>query len=780
MNPKSIDQIGFGRHGHNLALYWLAILFGYPNYFLENLQKFPTKTQVKIGIFIYLYALIYLGFCNLLQWLIGTLVNPMWKEANTGESILLIIIVTSVGLVLGLLVGAVIGLVDGFVSWVTFGLIWGIAMAWAGGFSIGTATLMQINWHNGIIIMFGTYWGFFFAIATGSTFRSIAVNGNRTFSGMSLELLLETTWGIFWAIALWYILSMKSSEVGRMFGVAFGTTTTILALRFFYVPLFLWFSLSKPLGHLYTMHPVAWDNLCILPFPALSNLLIAYSQYDISSCEREIERLINTYPTQRKAALKARTILLIQAAATSTELNKIHSVLSHLPVGKSGYLSEIPAARKMIFEINQTQVNLTATTLQTLREPKARILCEQIENFHSQAAGFHEPLASEFRKAATNWLALAQQQLLHIRILAEREAIAQVFRAGDPADRSREAFVPRYAVIEALEKQILLATGCPGIVLYGRRRMGKSTILGNLRGFLPDTVIPIFISMQDPQAFTSLSDLIRHSLQKIAAAWPNIGLAENFNADLPTFIRTLAFYNAQLFENNKRVLFAIDEYENLDRKLGEKVFPEDLLATIRESIQKHRNITWLFSGSHDITELKHAEWPSYLVSTRTIEVPMFTIDETRMLLTEPLKFAPENKDQVQRQRFEPSFWGENGIERIQEQAGGWPHLVQLIAETIVDVINDADQRQVDDTLFEAALNKAIVSGHNVLYQLLRGECTLPGEWEYLSAFRSRETQPLPGDEAIYVSLRRRLLMEEVNGEWRLRVPLMGRWLKQRG
>lgn len=106
--------------------------------------------------------------------------------------------------------------------------------------------------------------------------------------------------------------------------------------------------------------------------------------------------------------------------------------------------------------------------------------------------------------------------------------------------------------------------------------------------------------------------------------------------------------------------------------------------------------------------------------------------------------------------------------------------MQLIAETIVDVINDADQRQVDDTLFEAALNKAIISGHNVLYQLLRGECILPGEWEYLSAFRARETQPLPDEEALYVSLRRRLLMEEANGEWRLRVPLMARWLKQRG
>ena len=83
-------------------------------------------------------------------------------------------------------------------------------------------------------------------------------------------------------------------------------------------------------------------------------------------------------------------------------------------------------------------------------------------------------------------------------------------------------------------------------------------------------------------------------------------------------------------------------------------------------------------------------------------------------------------------------------------------------------------------MFERALNRAVVSGHNVLYQLMRGESILPGEWEYLSALRKRELQPPPEDEKIYTSLRRRLLVAEEAGEWRLRVPLMARWLKERG
>jgi hypothetical protein len=104
----------------------------------------------------------------------------------------------------------------------------------------------------------------------------------------------------------------------------------------------------------------------------------------------------------------------------------------------------------------------------------------------------------------------------------------------------------------------------------------------------------------------------------------------------------------------------------------------------------------------------------------------------------------------------------------------------LIAETIVDLLNKEGRRQVTSPLLERALDRAIVSGHNVMYELLRHESSLPGEWEYLSKFRSCETQPPPDDEGIAQSLRRRLLVEEESGQWRLRVPLMSRWLRKRG
>jgi hypothetical protein len=229
-----------------------------------------------------------------------------------------------------------------------------------------------------------------------------------------------------------------------------------------------------------------------------------------------------------------------------------------------------------------------------------------------------------------------------------------------------------------------------------------------------------------------------------------------------------------------RLLIAIDEYEKIDVKIGEHVFSKDILDALRESIQTHRNLTWIFAGSHEITELQHAPWTSYLISARTIEIPMFSFEETHLLLTDPFRYAPAPiKGSPPPPRFTSMFWGSTGIERIHREAGGWPHLVQLVAETAIDLLNRSEQRALDEQLLDEALRKAVVRGHNVFHELLVRECQLPGEWDYVLRFRSRERQPPPEDSAVRAHLRQRLLIEERSGEWQLRVPLMAQWLRDR-
>ena len=77
--------------------------------------------------------------------------------------------------------------------------------------------------------------------------------------------------------------------------------------------------------------------------------------------------------------------------------------------------------------------------------------------------------------------------------------------------------------------------------------------------------------------------------------------------------------------------------------------------------------------------------------------------------------------------------------------------------------------------------KSVVRGEAVFYELLRRESTLAGEWEYLEGFRAAEWQALPTDAAVLRSLlRRRELVVAEGDRWRMRVPLMRRWLVDRG
>ena len=145
-------------------------------------------------------------------------------------------------------------------------------------------------------------------------------------------------------------------------------------------------------------------------------------------------------------------------------------------------------------------------------------------------------------------------------------------------------------------------------------------------------------------------------------------------------------------------------------------------------------------------------------------------------MTEPLKHAASVDKDHPGSRFAPGFWGEQGIERIHEETGGWPHLVQLLAGKLVDLLNKSQQSLVDDPLFQRGLEESVELGNNVLSQLVRGECGLPGEWDYLTGFKRSEVQPPPDDPSIARSLRRRLLVTVEGNEWRMRVPLMRRWL----
>lgn len=796
MTPIPLAELRLSPKHHLSALWWLGLLYRRPTQFVGALEGLVRRQQAGTAVRALLhflpYELLLISLGPLI--LFGVLDLPTAKPIDLQDHLIGITLGIALGIALGFTFGIALGerSAKRVALGITLGIALGSILGTSGGLAGGSGPWTTLS------SIFGNILGSPGESALGSnllsSFRIVgAIVGGSAIgaaAGSAIGVTEGTAVRVVFGTAVGVACGVGAGIVGvNVGGVAFGIARAFASgiaifvslTRTFYLPLHLFFVWPRPRPRLYPYHPVAWDDLCSFRFPGLHRLLVAYAQSHPAAGSAEIERLIDTYPSQCFEALKAKAILIAREAGQSKKLSRLPEVCAQLPEGEKGFLAHTSKLKAKITEIAAIQARLDAMDRPFLRSPTAQLLVEKTETFRDQIGGFPVPLANEFRAAARNWLQIAIKQRDRARKASEREPTAQVFRAGDPVDRDGEAFVPRIPIFERIEAQVMLSTGCPGILLYGRRRVGKSTVLKNLPGFLPPNIRTVSVSMQNPEASGSHALFARHVAEAIRQTSPASSSSENPEKllGLYGFLNDL---DSHLGERAQRLLLGVDEFENIDRKIQEGVFTEDLLDTLRESIQSHRQITWVFSGSHSIDELDGAEWASYLVSTRTVEVPPFTLEETRLLLTEPLKHSRLwDKDDPARPRFSPEMWGEGGIKRIQAETGGWPHLVQLVAETLVDRMNDAGKGHVDEELFERSLDAAVVAGDTVLSQLLRGESRVPGEWEYLLGFRERSTQAPPEDDEVRRSVRRRLLVveSEGGGEWRLRAPLFARWLRKR-
>lgn len=787
MKTLPLRDIRLNRASHRSALWWAGLLYRSPMRVEAEGGDLGRWQQAALIGRLYLHCLPYFGllgaFGRAIIWQV--LEIPLSIEFADSKTLGVLALLLASFFIVGLAAGPFFGLLVGL----AFGPALSLAIGLALSLAIGLAPALVFGLAESPAAAVA---GLVMGLACGLVFGLLVALAGELVGGLFAGLASGAAIGI--GISLF---DGPDFPVGNVAAKGFFPGYFVMFLRLYYMPahlLFFWPRVRPRVSlwrrwpgtvqgsAVYPWHPAAWDGACLLPFPALDRLLIAYTEQNPDSGEREIERLIDTYPSQRQAALRAKAILVTRRAGELVELARLDESLAGLPESDRGFLTDVPEVRRRVHEVASAQARLDTLQRPFLREPYAALVVKEIEAFRSQIAGFRPPLSTELRESAGNWLDVARRQLEETRRALSREPTRQVFRAGDPVYRDQEAFLYRDVLFHELERQMMLAAGCPGLLIYGRRRMGKTTLLNNLPGFMPSQLGIAYLSMDSAAAFSSLESFTQQVAHQSRAAFPSV--LATLDVDTPQDLESLETFLARVDERLKRaerrLLLAIDEFENLNVKIGEGVIPVDLLAVVRASIQRHRQIVWAFAGSHSISELAHAPWTSYLVSARTVEIPPFALEETRLLLTEPLKHSTLWRDlDSSRPSFAAVFWGPEGIERIQAETGGWPHLVQLVAEAVVDLVNDAGVEVADAALLDRAFDKAVTRGDNVLMELAEKECRLPGEWEYLLGFRTKESQTVPRDEEIARSLRRRLLVTQDLDCFRLRVPLMGRWLRSR-
>lgn len=256
--------------------------------------------------------------------------------------------------------------------------------------------------------------------------------------------------------------------------------------------------------------------------------------------------------------------------------------------------------------------------------------------------------------------------------------VANPYVAGNPVTGA--LFVGREDVLRRLEELWSGAGQKPSVVLYGHRRMGKSSILHNLGArFGADTAIVDF-NMQRVGLVANTGELLYNLALAIfdEAARVPLALTEPDEARFcegnpyTAFDRFLK--RLEQARGEHRFIITVDEFELIEKGIADGQLEPRLLDFWRGVIQTYPWFVMAFAGLHTLEEMRRDYWNPLFGSVTAIPVSFLSVGAATRLITQPALDFPLDYDA-------------DAIERILALTNGQPYLVQLIGHGLVTRFN---------------------------------------------------------------------------------------------
>ena len=383
------------------------------------------------------------------------------------------------------------------------------------------------------------------------------------------------------------------------------------------------------------------------------------------------------------------------------------------------------------------------------------------------------PIANSWYEIVTNYL---QEQAKAVEL---RQEIDNPYIIGVPLTEQQEIFTGRADMGTRIE-QLLLDRRRPPLLLYGQRRMGKTSLLNNLGRLLPNSIIPMFVDLQGPVSSASnyasflyniARSMANSSQRQSAFTLPSLKRETLQDDPFTRFDEWLEEVEQALQQNI--ALLAFDEFEALDNAITKGRFDEeDVLGMLRHLIQHRLRFKVLLAGSHTIEEFQR--WASYLINVQVVHISYLKEPEARQLIEQPVK------DFTLRYEL-------NAVERVLQLTRCHPFLIQLLCAEIIALKNEQDpsiRRLATLADVEAAIPEALSVGSFFFADIQSNQADAAGLaiLQFLAAqgegaIVSRLTilQHFPDKSHALNLLLQRELIEEVSEGYRFQVELIRRW-----
>ncbi len=321
-------------------------------------------------------------------------------------------------------------------------------------------------------------------------------------------------------------------------------------------------------------------------------------------------------------------------------------------------------------------ITLNRSTLESVRAYLEGIQ-EQVQNLPTP----EQWILSEIVKGWISTIATAKEDF---------KTVINPYLTGAPVNPKKSPFFGRKDIFEWISENLVGATEKNILVFHGERRMGKTSILLQLKdGELgkplrenPNTPIcPIYIDLQgfnDWETHKFLRRLSEQIANQIIKQYP----ALKRKISLPDYehFKELPFGTFEDFISatcngmqDKFLVLMIDEFELLDKMVLQKELDVKIFSQLRSLMQFQANLTFILAGTQEMDDLS-LEYNSLAQNIALIrEVSFMDKDDAVKLIREPVSGKV--------------FYEDSAVEEIWHYTHGHPYLLQLLCHDLIYEMN---------------------------------------------------------------------------------------------
>jgi len=303
---------------------------------------------------------------------------------------------------------------------------------------------------------------------------------------------------------------------------------------------------------------------------------------------------------------------------------------------------------------------------------------EQLESVAGSRPFTFSPIDSLIDRVVRTWKSILSAEGGRLGRAQLARPIVIPYQVGNPV--VGDLFVGREDIMARLQGLWAPGRQPESVVIYGHRRMGKSSILKNISQRVADTAPVVDFNMQVSGFVADTAELLYAIAEKVhdsldvdlQAMIPEPDRTEFDGGDAYRALERLLSKAADL--SKKRVIITIDEFELIDQLMKSGTVNPGLLAFFRGLMTQHQWFVLALAGLHELNDLRSDYWQPLYASIRAIHVSFLAPESAKRLLTRPSPdFSLDYDDDV--------------VSRVVELTNGQPYLVQLIGDTLVARFN---------------------------------------------------------------------------------------------